>query len=162
MKTKKFLKVLIALDYDPTAKKVAETGYLLAKSIGAEVVLIHVIADYSYYFAANEFSPIMGANGFINTAQFELNGEEGLLKASHMFLDKSKEHLGDDSIKTYVKKGEYAETILDAAKELHADIIVMGSHSKKWLENILVGSVTEKVLHHSKIPLFIVPTKKHK
>jgi len=38
----------------------------------------------------------------------------------------------------------------------------MGSHSRKWLENILIGSVDEKVLHHTTIPLFIVPTKPKK
>jgi nucleotide-binding universal stress UspA family protein len=36
----------------------------------------------------------------------------------------------------------------------------MGSHSRKWLEKIVMGSVTEKVLNQTSIPLFIVPTKK--
>jgi nucleotide-binding universal stress UspA family protein len=40
------------------------------------------------------------------------------------------------------------------------DFIVMGSHSLKWLENLVIGSVTEKVLHYTTIPVFIVPTKK--
>jgi nucleotide-binding universal stress UspA family protein len=39
---------------------------------------------------------------------------------------------------------------------------VMGSHSQKWLESILLGSVTEEVLRKTNIPLFIVPTKKQK
>jgi nucleotide-binding universal stress UspA family protein len=43
---------------------------------------------------------------------------------------------------------------------MKADVIVIGSHSRKWLENIVMGSVTEKVLHHTSIPLLIVPTKK--
>ena len=42
-------KVLIALDYDPTAKKVAEVGFEFAKAMGAEVVLLHVISDPVYY-----------------------------------------------------------------------------------------------------------------
>ena len=45
MKTFKMKKVLIALDYDPTAQKVAETGFSLAKTMGAEVILLHVISD---------------------------------------------------------------------------------------------------------------------
>jgi nucleotide-binding universal stress UspA family protein len=49
-----------------------------------------------------------------------------------------------------------------AADELHADIIILGSHSRKWLENIIMGSVTEKVLHNTKIPLLIVPTRNKK
>ncbi|MFZ4058230.1 MAG: universal stress protein [Ferruginibacter sp.] len=39
--------------------------------------------------------------------------------------------------------------------------MVMGSHSSRWLENILLGSITEKVLRHTFTPLFIIPTKKH-
>ncbi|TFH50172.1 MAG: universal stress protein, partial [Bacteroidia bacterium] len=35
-----------------------------------------------------------------------------------------------------------------------------GSHSRKWLENIVMGSVSEKVLRSTSIPLFIIPTKK--
>jgi len=37
----------------------------------------------------------------------------------------------------------------------------LGTHSQRWLENIIMGSVAEKVLHHTKIPLLIIPTKKH-
>ena len=92
----------------------------------------------------------------------QLDSVDGLKKASQQFLDKSKKHLGDKTIQTEVRDGDFAEAILTAAKELHADIIVMGSHSRRWLEEILIGSVTEKVLHNSSIPLFIIPTKKHK
>ena len=63
-------------------------------------------------------------------------------------------------LKTLVKEGSIAETILQVAEELNADIIVMGSHSKRWLENMLMGSITEYVLHHSSVPLLIIPTKK--
>ena len=64
------------------------------------------------------------------------------------------------AIQTFVKEGDLAESILKTAKEVHANIIVMGSHSRKWLENIVMGSVTEKVLNNTSIPLFIIPTKK--
>jgi nucleotide-binding universal stress UspA family protein len=47
MKTIKMKKVLIALDYNPTAQKVAEVGFSMAKSMNAEVSLLHVIADGS-------------------------------------------------------------------------------------------------------------------
>jgi nucleotide-binding universal stress UspA family protein len=161
MKTNKMKKVLIALDYDPTAQKVAETGYSLAKTMGADVMLLHVIADPVYY-SSSEYSPIMGFDGFMNTGQFQLDSTDSLKKASLFFLDKSKHHLGDDAIQTLVEEGDYAESILKTAKRLHADIIVIGSHSRKWLENIVMGSVTEKVMHLTTIPLFIVPTKRQK
>jgi len=160
MKKDNMKKVLIALDYDPTAQKVAETGFSLAKTLAAEVTLLHVIADATYY-SSLEYSPITGFMGFDASDISHLLDEDGLKKASQHYLDKSKKHLGDDNIKTLVKEGDSAETILKTAKDLHADIIVMGSHSRRWLEEILIGSVTEKVLHHTSIPLFIIPTKKH-
>jgi nucleotide-binding universal stress UspA family protein len=70
--------------------------------------------------------------------------------------------LGDKTIQTIVKEGDFADSILATAKELKADVIVIGSHSRKWLENVVMGSVTEKVLHNTLIPLLIVPTKKSK
>jgi len=160
IKENKMKKVLIALDYDPTAQKVAETGYALAKTMGAKVTLLHVIVDATYY-STLDYSPITGFMGFDYTDISQLINVDGLKKATQHFLDKTKHHLGDDTIQTLVKEGDFAETILVAAKDLHADIIVMGSHSRRWLDEILLGSVTEKVLHHTTIPLFIIPTKKH-
>ncbi len=160
MKTTKIKKILIALDYDPTSQKVAETGFMMAKSMNAEVTLMHVIAEPVYYASA-EYSPIMGLSGPLNSSGFmSIETEAEIKKVSQHFLDKSKKHLGDDAIQTFVTEGDFADSILDTAKTIHADIIVMGSHSRKWLEEILLGSVTEKVLHHTTIPLFIVPTKK--
>ena len=159
MKREKITKVLIAIDYNPTAQKVAEAGFSMAKSMNAEVILLHVITDPMFYSTAG-YSPIMGFNGYMDMGPIQLDSVDGLKNASLQYLDKSKQHLGDDTIRTMVKEGDFADSILETAKELHADIIVVGSHSRKWLENILMGSVTEKVLHHTSIPLFIVPTKK--
>jgi nucleotide-binding universal stress UspA family protein len=159
MKTNKMKKVLIALDYDPTAKKVAEQGFALAKSMGAEVILLHVISDRVYYSSA-EYSPIMGLSADMDFRPFDLDSIDGLKQVSLNFLDKLKKHFEDKTAQLIVLEGDFAETILKAAKELHADVIVMGSHSRKWLEEILLGSVTENVLHHTSLPLFIVPTKK--
>jgi nucleotide-binding universal stress UspA family protein len=157
-KLKPVKKVLITLDYNPTAQKVAEAGFSLAKSMDAEVILLHVISDPMFY-ASSGYSPIMGFNGYIDMASMPLDSADDLKKASLQYLKKSKKHLGDENIKTVVVEGDFAEAILQAAKELHVDLIVMGSHSRRWLEQILLGSVTEKVLHHTKIPLFIIPTK---
>jgi nucleotide-binding universal stress UspA family protein len=161
MKTKKMQKVLIALDYNPTAQKVAESGFSLAETLKAEVILLHVISDPVYY-SSTEYSPITGFTGYQDEGPMQLNSVDALKNVSQQFLDKFKHHLGDSSIQTLVGEGDYAESILKTAKDLHADIIVMGTHSRKWLENIVMGSVTEKVLNHTTIPLFIIPTKKHK
>jgi len=152
-------KVLIALDYDPTAQKVAETGFSLAKSLNAEVILLHVIKDSATYDTPGH-SPIMGYTGYVDVSPTVLQSTEGLKNASLQYLEKTKQFLGDETIQTLVKEGGFAKTILKSAEELQVDIIVLGSHSQKWLENILVGSVTESVINASSIPLLIVPTKK--
>lgn len=161
MKTNGKIKVLIALDYDPTAQKVAETGYSFAKAMGAEVTLLHVISDPVYY-SSREYSPIMGFRGYMNMGSMQLDSVDGLKKASLNYLNSTKQHLKDESVKVLVKEGDFATTILEAAAILHADAIIIGSHSKKWLEKILLGSVTEEVLSQSSIPLFIIPTKEQK
>ena len=96
----------------------------------------------------------MGFSGYGVMGPVQLESVDGLKNASLQYLDKSKQHLGDKAIKTMVKEGDFAEAILETAKDLKTDIIVMGSHSHRWLEEILIGSVTEKVLRHASIPLF--------
>jgi len=152
-------KVLIALDYDPSSVKVAEKGVALGKMMGAKIVLIHVLYEPVYY-SSLEYSPIVGFNDSMTMGTFRTDTVEGLKEAAQHFLDKTKHHLADENIQTILTEGDTADSILETAKNLKADIIVLGTHSRKWLENILVGSVAENVLKHSTIPLFIIPTKK--
>jgi nucleotide-binding universal stress UspA family protein len=152
MKTSKMKKVLIALDYDPTSKKVAEDGFKMAKAMGAEVTLLHVTINSFLYTSVYEN---MGDWQYDSLDTIALRNA-----GSRNFLEKAKRHLGDTTIQTVMKGGDFAQKILETAEEIKADCIVMGSHSQKWLENILVGSVTEEVLRKTTFPLFIVPTKK--
>jgi len=149
MKTSKIKKVLIALDYDETSQKVAEQGFSMAKAMNAEVVLLHVVSETPIYYSS-----------YIFASELRVNIEKDLKKSTLEFLDKIKKQLGDDAITTVVKEGHVAEDVLKAAKQLDIDIIVMGSHSRRWLENIILGSQVEDVLRKTRIPLFIVPTKK--
>jgi nucleotide-binding universal stress UspA family protein len=149
-------KILIAIDYNPTAQNIAETGYSLAKSMNAEITLLHVVADYTYY-SSLDYSPIMGFDSFSNLGMLQTDTVTELQSAAEEYLKKIKTHLGDPAIKTIVKDGDSGGAIIDAAKELNADVIVMGSHSRRGLEKILMGSVAEKVLRNSHIPLFIIP-----
>jgi nucleotide-binding universal stress UspA family protein len=152
-------KVLIALDYDKTARKVAEQGYALAKSMLAEVILMHVVNNPTYY-ASTEYSPVLGFDNYLGTSPLQLENMEGLIEASQYFLDKTILHLDDLSIRSLVKKGEIADEILKTANDLDVDLIVLGTHSRKWLENIILGSVASDVLKRSLLPLFIIPTRK--
>lgn len=152
--------ILIALDYDPTAQIIAETGYALAKSLEAEITLLHVISDEVYYYS-RAYSPIMGFAGFTIDDSFEIGQNEHLTEAAYNYLDQTRNHLGDSNIRTMVKEGDFANTIVETAEALEAGIIVLGTHSRRWLEKIVMGSVTEKVMQLSKIPLLIIPTRKY-
>ena len=153
--------VLIAIDYNPTAVNIAERGYQLAQSMNASVVLLHVVADYTYY-SSLDYSPILGFDTFSNLGAIQADTVTELQNAAYEYLDKCKEHLGDSSIKTLVKDGDSGDAIIEAADNLNADVIVLGSHSRKGLDKILMGSVAEKVLRHSKYPLFIIPVTEEK
>jgi nucleotide-binding universal stress UspA family protein len=149
-------KILIAIDYNPTAQNIAQTGYSLAKSMNAQVTLLHVVADYTYY-SSLDYSPILGFDSFSNLGMIQTNTVTELQNAAKDYLQKIKSFLADDAIQTMIKDGDSGDSILDAAKETNADIIVMGSHSRHGLDKILMGSVAEKVLRNSRIPLFIIP-----
>lgn len=151
-------KVLIAIDYDPSAQTVAEAGYKLAKSMNAQTVLLHVVSDATYYSSLN-YSPIMGFDSFSNLDIVQTEAVSELQSAARDYLDKTRLHLGDPSIETISRGGDFGDTIIDVATEINADVIVMGTHSRRGLEKILMGSVAEKVLRRSAVPMFIIPTK---
>lgn len=150
--------VLIALDYDPTAQQVAEKGYELAKSMGARVTLLHVLSNEVYYYSRS-YSPIMGFEGFVSGDSSEVSQNDYLKEAAYRFLEDTTTFLGNEEIVTLVKEGDFAEMILATADSIAADAIVIGSHSRRWLEKIVMGSVTEKVLKYTQIPLYIIPTR---
>lgn len=149
MKKLKINKVLIALDEDPSSKKVAKVGYQMAESMGAEVILVHVVEDLVAYSLS-----------YLNMGPLKSDTVVELKDKSQQFLDEIKLLLGNDTIQTLVKEGDFADCIIETAKELDIDIIVMGSVSKRWFENIVLGSVSERVMKQTTIPMFIVPTIK--
>ena len=149
--------VLIAIDYAPNAEHIAEKGYALAKALQAKVILLHVVSEPVYY-ASNVYSPIMGFGGYVNTNFLETDVIESLVAQSTNFLETTKLHLNDTSITTMVTHGNVYESILDIAQSTGADVIVMGSISRRWLENVLLGNVAHQVLKATECPVYIIPT----
>ena len=154
-------KVLIALDYEPSAEMIAETGYKIATALNAEIILLHVIAEPAYY-SSMEYSPIMGFSGFMDSFDAGLTDtlKDNIKTMALEFLEKSKKHLGNESIKTLIAEGSFAKSIVEAAENEQADMIVMGSHSRRGLDKLLMENVAEKVLHLSKVPVLVIPIKK--
>lgn len=151
-------KVLIALDFDPCAQKVAEEGYALIKDFDAEVTLVHVKKSADYY----RFSGHVTVIGFMGDLKQYAQSAEMLNPdvVSREFLIKAVQLLGDEKIKILVAEGECAQSLIDTAKIAESDMIIMGSHSKKWSSDTAMGRVTEKVLHYSTIPVLVIPTNK--
>jgi nucleotide-binding universal stress UspA family protein len=146
-------KVCIALDYNPSARKIAETGHKLAKSLDAELTLVHVITDAAYY--AVDYAPFMGFETPFMHTYSEL--AEDLRLGADKYLSASAQHLGSRSIKTAVLEGETADAILDYASDQYMDLLVIGTHSHTGLENILMGNTAVRIVKHSKIPILVVP-----
>lgn len=153
------VKILIALDYNPSAQKVAETGFAFSHSMNAEITLLHVVRDAAYY-ASPQYSPIMGFGLNNSPAIMQMNTIAEIKEVAQQFLEHSKQHLGNEAINTLIKEGDPAQAILDAAQEMNIDFIVMGTHSRKGIDKLLMGSVAESVLRHTIIPVFIIPIRK--
>jgi nucleotide-binding universal stress UspA family protein len=149
-------KVLIAIDYNPSAQKVAETGYAFAKLMNAEISVIHAIADISHY--TMEYMPIMGFKGCSSDSPF-MNIDEQKQEAVN-FLECVAKHLGDNNIKTCVLDGRTSETILEYAIRWKADLIVMGTQNHSGFEKLCPGNVTSLILKRSGIPVLVIPEEK--
>ena len=148
-------RILITIDYHPTSEKVAETGYKLAQQLGAEVCLLHIIAETRYY--GMEHPTFLGYEGYNYPINVQMESE--IEKVAKDFLKKAAIHL-DNNVETQLIKGETASSILKFSKKWKADLIVMGTHSHSVLEKLLMGSEATKVLEKTEIPVFMVPVKK--
>ncbi|MDR3653705.1 MAG: universal stress protein [Paludibacter sp.] len=143
-------KILIALDFHPSATKIIEAGLLMAKAMEANVVLLYVksqLVNYSLIYKK------VGSMKLDSMADLEL--------AAHDFLEKSKCHIENNMIETLVMEGDFAEFVFNTAEEMKVDMMVMGSHSTKWLEEIVLGRVSNESLQQTAIPLLIIPTQKN-
>ncbi|RKS53031.1 nucleotide-binding universal stress UspA family protein [Gillisia mitskevichiae] len=149
-------KVLICIDYNPTSEVVANSGYQLSKALNAEVCLLHVIADIQYYGV--QYPTFMGYDGF--DAEIDLNINKEMHRVAENFLETVKTHLGANQVITKVVEGNTADVILEYAEQWKADTIVLGTHSHNILEKIFIGDVASKVLKNTKVPVYMIPTKK--
>jgi nucleotide-binding universal stress UspA family protein len=151
-------RILIALDYARSATEVADTGYSIAKSMNGQVILLHVMEDAAYYSTPG-YVPIVGFSNFSHTDFLEMIDVEGIKKAGMHFMENMKHHLGDESIETIIEEGDVADLVVKTAHEQHADLIVIGSRSRNWLEKVFIGSTAVKVLDHTPVPLIVIPVK---
>ncbi|MCH4823092.1 universal stress protein [Gramella lutea] len=152
-------KVLIGVDYNPRSEKVIKEGYALAKKLGAEVCLIHVLADVNYYGV--NYPTFMGYEGY-NEMQVDLNVISELREVAKKFLEKAAEHLGDPGVSAHLAEGPTSSVILEYARNWNADMLVLGTHSHSVLEKVLMGTTASHILERTKIPVYMIPIKDKK
>lgn len=146
-------KILIAIDYNAAAEKVIQSGYMIARAMGAEIMLIHVFTEPAYY--ALEFSPVMGYQGGLGEETAHI--VDDIKKEAERFLAEAVKRIGNRDIKTMLLEGETTTAILKCSKDWDADMIVMGSHNHKGIQRLLVTDIAAYILKHSKIPLLTIP-----
>jgi len=138
-----FHKILIAIDTLPSSETVALSGLQLAKQFNSEIALISIIDPDSIIdeetASPREREDMMEHN--LNRSQ--VNVIEKVFK--------------DVPVKSFVERGNPSKVIVQTAEKWGADIIVMGTHGRKGLPHLLIGSVAEDVVRHSKKTLIIIP-----
>lgn len=138
-------KIVIAVDNDPTSEKIALNGFQLGLQLNAEMVLLSVV-DLTMLITESDVIPKEFADITINDYK----------KNQQILVDTV---FKDYKVRTYVEEGIPHEVILNVAKEWDADIIVLGTHGRTGFSHLIMGSVAEKVIRHSEIPVFIIPIK---
>ncbi len=135
-----FKNVLIATDGSRYSSSAEKKAIDFAVSYGGALTVISVVDVPSELYAE---SP-----GTVDE----------LIKKAKTYVERVKKDAESSGIKveTLVKEGEAYRVITDTARELSADIIVMGSHGRTGLRRLLMGSVTEKVIGYTPCPVLVV------
>lgn len=141
---KEFNRILVPVDGSKTSKKAAERAFSIAQDTDLDVVLMHVI-----HLPATALPPTEGTAYTPEISESVREGAESILKDL-----KEKGSKKGVNIKTILIEGVPDSEIIKEAKE--DDMVIMGSKGHSALDRILIGSVSEKVLHHSDATVMIV------
>ncbi len=137
--------ILCPVDFSKASQRAFETAVDLAARLGAELRVIHV-----YQLPASALP-----EGVLETpADIEAVLEDRLTKQLDVFVKPGAAR--DVKITTGVCEGIPYVEIKEAADELGADMIVMGTHGRTGLAHLLLGSVAERVLRTANVPVLTV------
>jgi nucleotide-binding universal stress UspA family protein len=139
-----FSRLLLAVDDSPVAAHAVDAGAGLARQLGAELALIHVIDP------AETFAPDSGLPAAELLAMAKQEGRQ--------LLARFRQRLPQDQAPPleFLPAGKPASEIVKSAKEWPADMIVIGSHGRSGLERVLLGSVAESVLRHAPCSVLVI------
>jgi nucleotide-binding universal stress UspA family protein len=144
--------ILVPLDGDPDHEAGLEMAAELAKTCHASLHLVMVIHELSTLPGEQAASAMLLPTA--TSALLEMGCEDGELYLAELMgklLDQQIPVTGE------VQRGDPAKEIIRAAKEFHADMIVLGTHSKTAMDAFWSGSVTPKIATQTHLPLLLVP-----
>jgi nucleotide-binding universal stress UspA family protein len=147
-----FHKILVALDYSECSESVLGGAISLAKMMGAQLRLLHVLSLEDK--AAYQFLAYPEASYFALTAgQFERYYEEWteFKNRSLQLLEADLEAAKAAGVSTELSQlfGNPGKRICECAKSWDADLILMGRHGRTGIGELFLGSVSNYVLHHA-------------
>jgi nucleotide-binding universal stress UspA family protein len=138
-------RVLVAVDLSSATGRTLATGVALARALGARVRVLHVLEPIRYAYVVLR-APDMNA----------------FLERSRATLTRTAARFGIPVSDTIVRRGAATDTIVAEAKEWRADLIVVGSQGKGFVDRMLIGSTTESLLARLPASLLVVPVARRK
>ena len=142
--------VLIATDGSALAERAIAHGLLLAKSVGAKATAVIVEAPFNV-FEVPESKARQMTEAF---AQHEQRIKQHAAKVLNHVVETA-EAAGVACETVQVEHENPYEAIIATAKDKGCDVIVMASHGRSGISAVLLGSVTNKVLTHTSIPVLV-------
>lgn len=140
-----YKKILVPLDGSTLAEAALPHAEAIAKSEGAEIILLRIPMMPATEFFAREPSIAVRIQ----------QEEEAVAKK---YLDTKVNELKKEKIQasTIMLEGSVPDTILGIAEETHTDMIVMSTHGRTGLKRWLIGSVADRVVHQAHIPVMLI------
>lgn len=139
--------ILVPIDLSDATQHVVEMASSVARPLGGKLWLVHVAA------------PDPDFVGFEAGPKYVREHRADVLRREHVELQAMAKELEDKGLvaEALLVQGPTSETILNECERLSADLIIMGSQGHSGLVKALLGSVSEQVLRHSRIPVMIIP-----
>jgi len=134
-------RILVATDFSLPSESALEWGRRLGDTFGAKLVLLHVIDIFGL---AELGCRMVGGDPLLPILRKE---------ASQSMQEWQTRAPGIEGV---VLEGSPRPVIVESAIELQCQMIVMGTHGRSGLTHLLMGSVAEYVVRHSKVPVLTV------
>ncbi|OOG56024.1 universal stress protein [Polaromonas sp. C04] len=142
-----FKHILVPVDGSPTAALAIDKAVGLAKAFGSTVTAIYVIDPYPFTGVGTDYA--YGQAQYLTAATAEAN--EAIKGAKQAF------EAAGIAVKTTLVEGHAVyKGILQTAESSGADLIVMGSHGRRGIEKLMLGSVAQRVVSHAHVPVLVV------